>query len=76
MIYHFGRWHGFNAAFARLVDEKVTIVILGNRYNSNIYRVARKAYDIFGDYDQNGGNDEEENDNERVSNMLAVKAGN
>ncbi len=76
VIYHFGRWHGFNAAFARLVDEKVTIVILGNRYNSNIYRVARKAYDIFGDYDQNGGNDEEENDNERVSNMLAVKAGN
>ncbi|HRO71607.1 MAG TPA: serine hydrolase, partial [Chitinophagaceae bacterium] len=76
VIYHFGRWHGFNAAFARLIDEKVTIVILGNRYNSNIYRVARKAYDIFGNYDQNGGNDEEENDNERVNNMLAVKAGN
>ena len=74
VIYHFGRWHGFNAAFARLIDEKVTIVILGNRYNSNIYRVARKAYDIFGDYDQNGGNDEEEG-NEPVSNMLAIKAG-
>jgi CubicO group peptidase (beta-lactamase class C family) len=28
VIYHFGRWHGFNAAFARLLDEKVTIIIL------------------------------------------------
>jgi CubicO group peptidase (beta-lactamase class C family) len=76
VIYHFGRWHGFNAAFARLVDEKVTVIILGNKYNSNIYRVARKVYDIFGDYDQNGGNDEEESDNDPVNHMLATKAGN
>lgn len=74
VIYHFGRWHGFNAAFARLIDEKVTVVILGNKYNSNIYRVARQVYDIFGDYDQNGGNDEEEPGNDNVSNMLAIKA--
>ena len=38
VIYHFGRWHGFNAAFARLTDEKVTIIILGNKFNRNIYR--------------------------------------
>lgn len=75
VVYHFGRWHGFNAAFARLIDEKVTIVILGNKYNSNIYRVARQAYDIFGDYDQNGGNDEEEGDNEPVNKMLATRVG-
>ena len=37
VIYHFGSWHGFNAAFARLTDEKVTIIILGNRYNRHIY---------------------------------------
>lgn len=62
VIYHFGRWHGFNAAFARLIDEKVTIIILGNKFNRNIYSTASKAYDIFGDYDQRriGGDDEEE----------------
>lgn len=75
VVYHFGRWHGFNAAFARLLDEKVTVIILGNKYNSNIYRVARKVYDIFGDYDQNGGNDEEEGGNDAVNHMLAIKAG-
>lgn len=62
VIYHFGRWHGFNAAFARLTDERVTIIILGNKYNSNIYRVANKAYDIFGNYDQKY--DKEEGDTE------------
>lgn len=62
VIYHFGRWHGFNAAFARLIDEKVTIIILGNKFNRSIYSTASKAYDIFGDYDQRriGGDDEEE----------------
>lgn len=59
VIYHNGRWHGFNAAFARLTDEKVTIIILGNKYNSRIYRSARDAYDIFGEY-FHGDNDEEE----------------
>jgi len=52
VIYHNGRWHGFNSAFARLTDEKVTIIILGNKYNSRIYSAARKAYDLFGDYKQ------------------------
>jgi CubicO group peptidase (beta-lactamase class C family) len=59
IIYHNGRWHGFNAAFARLTEEKVTIIILGNKYNSRIYRSARDAYDIFGDYFHGGNEDEE-----------------
>ncbi|MDP4265710.1 MAG: serine hydrolase domain-containing protein [Bacteroidota bacterium] len=64
VIYHNGRWHGFNAAFARLTDEKVTIIILGNKYNSRIYTAARHAYDIFGDYRQtHDHHDEEETDN-------------
>ena len=62
VIYHFGRWHGFNAAFARLVDEKVTIIILGNKYNSNIYRVASKSYNLFGDYDQNRNNKDDDSE--------------
>jgi len=50
IIYHFGRWHGFNAAFARLVDEKVTIIILGNKFTRNIYNSAHDAYALFGNY--------------------------
>ena len=60
VIYHNGRWHGFNAAFARLTDEKVTIIILGNKYNSRIYTAARDAYDIFGDYRQTRNGDDED----------------
>jgi CubicO group peptidase (beta-lactamase class C family) len=54
VIYHNGRWHGFNSAFSRLTDEKATIIILGNKYNSGIYSTARKLYNIFGPYDDNG----------------------
>lgn len=50
VYYHNGRWHGNNSAFAYLPEEKVTIIIVGNKYNINIYRTARKAYDIFGQY--------------------------
>jgi CubicO group peptidase (beta-lactamase class C family) len=68
VIYHFGRWHGFNSAFARLTDEKATIIILGNRYNRAIYNTAHQAYDLFGDYLQHRGNkDEEETDNPEPS---------
>ena len=48
VIYHFGRWHGFNAAFSRLPDEKATIIILGNKFNRNIYNAAVRCYPIFG----------------------------
>jgi CubicO group peptidase (beta-lactamase class C family) len=60
VVYHNGRWHGFNAAFARLIEEKVTIIVLGNKYNSRIYSTARKAYDIFGEYFQDNDRDDEE----------------
>jgi CubicO group peptidase (beta-lactamase class C family) len=52
VVYHFGRWHGFTPAFARLTDEKATIIILGNKFNRHIYRAAHELYDIFGDYQQ------------------------
>jgi CubicO group peptidase (beta-lactamase class C family) len=60
VIYHNGRWHGSNAAFAKLTDEDITIIIIGNRYDANIYNIARKAYDIFGDYQQGGPTIDEE----------------
>lgn len=62
VVYHFGKWHGSNAAFARLMDEKVTVIIIGNRFTRNIYNAAHLCYDIFGDYQQRGVNDEEEAD--------------
>ncbi len=76
VIYHFGRWHGFNAAFARLTDEKVTIIILGNKFNRSIYSTANKAYDIFGNYERsgNGGNDDDEEDDDVGETDLAAPA--
>jgi CubicO group peptidase (beta-lactamase class C family) len=59
IIYHFGRWHGNNSAFTRLPDEKVTIIILGNKFNRNIYSVAHKSYDLFGIYQQEATKEEE-----------------
>jgi len=62
IIYHFGRWHGFNAAFARLTADSATIIILGNKFNRGIYNTAHDAYDIFGDYQQRLNGEEEETD--------------
>ena len=60
VIYHFGKWHGCNAAFARLTDEKVTIIILGNRFTRSIYNTAHNCYPIFGGFDQKQEADPEE----------------
>jgi CubicO group peptidase (beta-lactamase class C family) len=62
VVYHFGKWHGFNAAFARLIDEKVTIIILGNKFNRAIYNAAQQAYKIFGAYSQDEIGDPDEID--------------
>jgi len=60
IVYHFGKWHGSNAVFARLMDEKVTIIILGNKFNRAIYDAGHLCYDIFGDYQQRKIPDAEE----------------
>ena len=60
VIYHFGRWHGFNAAFARLTDEKATVIIMGNKFTRNVYSAARSSYDIFGNYLKNHGSEEDD----------------
>jgi len=66
VIYHHGRWHGFNSMFARLPDENATIIILGNRYNRRIYE-ARDMYDIFGNYSGKGRQDIKNGDNAKKS---------
>lgn len=38
LIYHNGWWHGNNASFVRLINENITIIVVGNRFCSNIYK--------------------------------------
>jgi hypothetical protein len=45
-----------------LTDEKVTIIILGNKFTRGVYTAATHAYDIFGSYHQQQSSDDEDND--------------
>ena len=49
IIYHNGWWHGSNSAFIRLLKEKATIIVIGNKFNRTIYH-ARMLTDVFGNY--------------------------
>lgn len=44
--YHNGWWHGNNAVFTRLLKDTATIIVLGNKYNPNIYK-AKQIASIF-----------------------------
>jgi hypothetical protein len=57
VIYHNGWWHGNNAVFIRMIQDSATIIVLGNKYNSNIY----KAKDMESFFDDNIGPTDEEN---------------
>ena len=37
IVYHNGWWHGNNAVFRRLVNDTATVIILGNKFNKNIW---------------------------------------
>jgi len=49
VVFHNGWWHGNNAAFIRLPDQDVAIIVLGNKYNRGIYK-AYKLINAFADY--------------------------
>lgn len=49
VVFHNGWWHGNNAAFIRLPDQDVAIIVLGNKYNRVIYK-AYKLINAFADY--------------------------
>jgi CubicO group peptidase (beta-lactamase class C family) len=38
IVYHNGWWHGNNAVFSRLIKDTATIIIVGNKYNREIYK--------------------------------------
>ncbi len=67
-IYHNGWWHGSNAAFLRLLQDSATIIIIGNKYNRNIYH-AKELANIFGNYDGQGV-EEDESENTKVNDLL------
>lgn len=60
VVFHNGRWHGFNSAFARLTDEHITIIMAGNKLNMSVYQVSKKMYNLFGPY--GGKNDDSSED--------------
>ena len=47
VIYHNGWWHGNNTVFIRMIQDSVTIIVLGNKYNRAIYE-SKKMADVFG----------------------------
>lgn len=49
LIYHTGWWHGSKAIFIHLLDEKVTIIAIGNKYSNMVFSAIRLA-PLFGDY--------------------------
>jgi len=49
IIYHNGWWHGNNAVFIRLLDEEMTIIVLGNKFNRRVYQT-RKICNQLGNY--------------------------
>ncbi|RTL56165.1 MAG: class A beta-lactamase-related serine hydrolase [Sphingobacteriales bacterium] len=57
IIYHNGWWHGNNSCFQRLIQDSATIIVLGNRFNRNIYHCNKMA-NIFASYDEEDGTEE------------------
>lgn len=46
VIYHNGWWHGNNTVFIRSIQDSLTIIVLGNKYDRNIYQ-AKKIAEVF-----------------------------
>ena len=47
--YHNGWWHGNTSSFINLRKEKVTIIVLSNKFTKKTYQTKRLAV-LFGDY--------------------------
>ncbi len=60
IVYHNGWWHGNNTVFYRFIQENMTFLVLGNKYNNGIYRQAKVLYSIVKNVPMSEGFDEEE----------------
>jgi CubicO group peptidase (beta-lactamase class C family) len=47
IIFHNGYWHGNNTVFYRFINENFTIIVLGNKYNKQIYYHPLGIYNII-----------------------------
>ena len=68
IIFHGGWWHGNNTMLMRLVPDSATIIILGNKYNRNVYD-AKKLANIFSPYFETDETDASENVKEADSSI-------
>lgn len=68
IIFHGGWWHGNNTMLMRLVQDSATIIILGNKYNRNVYEVKKMA-NIFAPYFQYDEEEISENLKEAILNI-------
>ncbi|MDQ6842938.1 MAG: beta-lactamase family protein [Bacteroidota bacterium] len=71
IIYHNGWWHGNNTVFIRMIEDSVTIIVLGNKYNRAIYD-AKKMVPIF--QPSKEMDDEERHANPKDDLMMNVEA--
>ena len=39
IVYHNGWWHGYGSLFFRGLNDQTTIILLSNKYNSNMYHI-------------------------------------
>lgn len=39
VVYHNGWWHGYSTLFYRRLSDQTTVILLSNKYNSNIYHI-------------------------------------
>lgn len=59
IIYHNGWWHGNNTVFYRFIQENMTFIVLGNRYNTRIYQQPKVLYSLIKGKPVSEGFDEE-----------------
>ena len=55
-----GWWHGNNTMLMLLIQDSATIIILGNKYNRNVYQ-AKNMANIFSPYFETDEEDRSEN---------------
>lgn len=78
VIYHNGWWHGNNTVLIRMIQDSVTIIVLGNKFNKNIYDAKDMEGFFNGDVLLNGEDNaaiskEEINTNENSDSILSKK---
>ncbi|MCD6063824.1 MAG: beta-lactamase [Flavipsychrobacter sp.] len=60
VIYHNGWWHGNNTVFYRFVEQNITIIMLGNKYNASVYKQAPVVYGLVKNMEATGDFESEE----------------